>query len=251
MRLFLILILLFPVQVFAQVQFHLAVETSIISLPSTPTGQATESSNAVLGFAGGVELWFPGKNGKYPYIFYAQQGRGVTTSQLQALFIGPAAGATPENDRKIYARARLLQFIYRQLGGLVKVALFDGLSFDKYLLFGGGIRFIHGEQVHIGASEFDGDSERLQVVTAGYEIDGRGIRPSADIDNGILLRENMLNPVVPFAEVGLNFENESGMSLFALLQFNLSPAVDPAIYKDLLNNQSWLQLRIGGRGRIF
>jgi len=251
MRLILLCLLFCPVCVVAQIQLHLTGESSVNFLPATPMGMTTESSAAVLGFAAGVELWLPGKNNNYPFAIYAQQGRGATTSQLTALFIGPAVGATPTNDRKIYAQARLMQFSYRQVGGLARVARFSGGKFEKSIMVGAGLRLIHNERVHIGASILDITSERLQVVTNGYEIDQQGIRPSDDIESGVILRDNMLRKVVSFAEAGVDFKSSEGMSFFFLLQFNLSPSVDPDLYKNLQNKRAWLQLRIGARGRIF
>lgn len=244
------LLLLFPTTVFAQLQLHLSAEASLNYLPYSPAVKVSESSRSlVLSFAAGAELWFPGKNDNYPFALYAQQG-WATTPQLQAEFSGTAVGATPENGRMIFARAKLLRFNYRQIGGLAKVLRFSGEDFETALLVGAGLRFIHGERVHIGASEFGRGSDRLQVVTDGYEIDKQGIRPNADLASGVFLKENMLRKVIPFTEAGLDVKNEKGVSYFLMLQFSLQPVVDPVFYQDRVNGQSWIQLRVGARGRL-
>ncbi len=254
MKYLFISLIILPLGVFAQLHLQISGDFSVTFLPSTAAGRgatvnSTSTDNSGVSF--GAELWFPGKSKKYNYGLYARYGR-VFSTRLQGNFSGPAAGATPESNRIIFAQTKLQGFDFSQLGASAKIARFSSPRFDWSFQAGGGVSFIPSQRLHVAGSEFHSDKDRLQTPGSGYEIDSNGIRESASFVNSITLLDDMLLKVTPFLEIELNAESPGGIMAFLSAQIGLRPVVDPDLYQgNDLNGLLWFQIRTGAKGRLF
>jgi len=247
-------LLLLPLGLFAQVQFHISGDLGVTFLPTTEEGRNAAKNNSSVdqrSIGLGAELWFPNRKKEYNRGVFARYGR-IFLTRLQADYRGLAAGSTSESRRTIFAQTKLLRCDYYQFGLMANLTSFDSRRYHWSFQLGGGVTLIHSERIHVAASEFHQGEEQLQTPGAAYVIDAEGIRIIESGPDGVTMLDNMLVKFTHFLETGFYAETANSVSLFFSAQLGLRPIVDAGLYQDDdLKGRLWIQIRTGVKGRLF